>query len=87
MNAFEAASYSNSNLIEADLLAMAISCSDDNNEDADNGDGDEGRCPVMRRNLVPQSEHSRSLSKVSRRSARSQEDNNLRICPKLAEIR
>jgi hypothetical protein len=41
---------------------------------------------VMRRNMVPWRKHSQSLSKVSRRNARSQEDN-LRICPKLAEIR
>jgi hypothetical protein len=53
MNAFEAASYNNSNLIKADLLAMAIFCSDDDDEDADDGGEDEGRCRVMRRSLVP----------------------------------
>jgi hypothetical protein len=51
--AFEAVSYSDTNLIEADLLVMAISCSADDDEDADDGGEDEGRCPVMRRNLVP----------------------------------
>jgi hypothetical protein len=57
MEAFEAAAYSDSDLIEADLLAMAISCSDDDDEDADDGAEDEGRCPepgaVKRTQLVP----------------------------------
>jgi hypothetical protein len=41
MDAFEAASYSDSNLIEADSAAMAISCSDDDDEDANDGGKDE----------------------------------------------